>query len=320
MDNERRLLLAACAASLLPACASPDTGPPPIALLGIHSAGAGGSFLPYAQGLAAVLTRQGVPSRALESSGSIENVRKVDAQPQDLGTVFLGTAFEGVTGSAAWTQGRKHANVRALFPMYETSFQLVALRRSGIANVAALAGKRVGVGPAGGPAEAYFKGLASRLGLAAAAVTGTPAALAQDLLAGRIDALWQGASVPIPPIQQVADQADATVFGLSTAELAAMLQAFPFLSPAVVPAGTYRGQTAPLSSIAAWNFVVAHKDMPDAHAWWITRTVLGLPDPRVIASSAGPTRAANAPNNKVVPFHPGALRYYREQGITGLAG
>jgi uncharacterized protein len=315
MDRDRRLLLAAAAASLLPACATTADAPPKMGELGIYSAGSGSAFLPYAQGLAAFLATQGLPSRALESSGSIENMRKVDAEPQRVGTVFLGSAYEGVTGTGPWTQGRKLTNVRALFPMYETSFQVVALRSSRIDSVAALAGKRVGVGPAGGPAEGYFKGLMSSTGLACTLVTGTPAALAQDVLAGRIDAYWQGSSVPVPPIKEVTDKADGVVFGLNAAEVAAVLQMFPFFSPATVPAGTYRGQTQALSSVAAWNFVLAHKDMPDADAYWIARQVLDTSDPLVIAPSAGPTRAANARTNTVVAFHPGALRYYREKGV-----
>jgi uncharacterized protein len=315
MDRDRRLLLAAGAASLLPACASTADAPPKIAELGIYSAGSGSAFLPYAQGLAAFLGRQGLPSRALESSGSIENMRKVDAESQRIGTVFLGSAYEGVTGTAAWTQGRKLANARALFPMYETSFQVVALRSSRIDSVAGLAGKRVGVGPAGGPAEGYFKGWMGAVGLQATLVTGTPAALAQDVLAGRIDAYWQGSAVPVPPIKEVTDKADAVVIGLTPAEVAALLKIFPFFSPATVPPSTYRGQTQALSSVAAWNFVVAHKDLSDADAYWITRKVLDAPDPLVIAASAGPTRAGNAKTNTVVPFHPGALRYYREKAI-----
>mgnify|MGYP003480587986 CR=1 FL=1 len=46
--------------------------------------------------------------------------------------------------------------------------------------------------------------------------------------------------------------------------------------------------------------------------------VLQAADPKAIHASAGPTRAANAPNNTVVPFHPGALRFYREQGVSGV--
>ena len=63
---------------------------------------------------------------------------------------------------------------------------------------------------------------------------------------------------------------------------------------------------------------MAHKDLSEADAYWITRTVLQAADPKAIHASAGPTRAANAPNNTVVPFHPGALRFYREQGVSGV--
>lgn len=303
--------------TLLAACASAPPKPPagPVA---IYSAGPGSAFLPYAQGLAAYLGTQGLAARALESKGSIENLGRVDAEPQALGAAFLGTAFEAVNGSAAWTQGRKHTNVRALFPMYETSFQVVTLRSSGLQSLAQLSGKRVGVGPAGGPAESFFNGLAEATGLQVQTVPGTPAALAADLQAGRIDALWQGAALPIPAIKQVADAVDAVVFGLTDAELGAMLKRFPFLSAASVAANTYRGQGAPLRSVAAWNFVMAHKDLSEADAYWITRTVLSAADSKAIHSSAGPTRAANAPNNIVVPFHPGALKFYRERGIRDL--
>lgn len=316
MPLNRRLIMLASAA-LLAAC---TTAPPrpTLAEVGIYSAGQGSAFLPYAQGLAAYLGTHGLKAQALESTGSIENLRKVDAEFQRLGTAFLGTAYEAVTGTGSWTQGQQHANVRALFPMYETSFQVVALRSSGLANLRSLEGKRVGVGPAGGPAESFFKGLAEATGLKAQVVTGTPAALAADLQAGRIDALWQGAALPIPAIKQVADASDAVVFGLADGELAAMLQRFPFLSPASVAPDTYRGQGASLKSVAAWNFVVAHKDLPEADAYWITRTVLSAKDPKAIHASAGPTRTANAPNNTVVPFHPGASRFYREQGLQGL--
>jgi len=315
--HQIRKLCAAGAALMLAACASQPVKPT-VSQVGIYSAGQGGVFLPYAQGLGAYLTAQGLKAQAVQSTGSIENLQKVDAEPQGLGTVFLGNGYEAVTGTGAWTQGKKHTNVRALFPMYETSFQVVALKNAGLTSVRQLAGKRVGVGPAGGPAEAFFKGLAEQMGLQVQTVAGTPAALSADLQAGRIDALWQGAALPIPAIAQVANATDAVVFGLQDDELAAMLKRFPYLSPATVAPNMYRGQTAALKSVAAWNFIVAHKDLPEADAYWITKTVLEAPDYKMIHESARSTRAANARNNTVVPFHPGALKYYREQGVEGL--
>lgn len=312
-----RRALVAGAVVLLAACANAPVRPT-LAEVGIYSAGTGSAFLPYAQGVAAHLAAAGLKAAAIESSGSIENARKVNAEPQRLGTVFLGTAHEAFTGTGAWTQGARHSNLRALFPMYETAFQFAALRASNLRDLRSLAGKRVGVGPSGGPAEAYFKGLVETLGLPVRTVNGTPAAMTADLLAGRVEAIFQGASVPVPSIKQAADQADILVFGLDDAALAAMRSRFPYLTPTVVPGGTYRGNDAASQTVSAWNFVLAHKDLPEADAYWITRTVLSVPDPRALHPSAGPTRASNAPRNQAVPFHPGALRYYGEQGISGL--
>jgi TRAP-type uncharacterized transport system substrate-binding protein len=39
------------------------------------------------------------------------------------------------------------------------------------------------------------------------------------------------------------------------------------------------------------------------------------PKSEIYPTAAG-TRAANAPNNRILPFHPGALRFYREAGVT----
>lgn len=313
------LLLGTTACTSVSAVHKPTAHTPSEVII-YSGAGQGSAFVSYAQGVAAYLNAHQGKATAVESKGSIENLQKLD-QPagtgaQALGTVFLGSAYEAVTGTGSWTQGKKHNNVRALFPMYETSFQIVTLRSSGLATLSQLNGKRVGVGPAGGPAESFFKGLAEATGMKTTTVAGAPAALVNDLLAGKIDALWQGAALPIPPIKQIADSTDAVVFGLSDAEQTAMLKRFPFLSPATIAANMYRGQTNLLKSVAAWNFIMANKDLPDADAYFITKTILSAADPKTIAASASPTRAANALNNTVVPFHAGALKFYAEQGIS----
>lgn len=310
--REIMLAAAATAATAAAGCAARPT----LTELGIYGAGAGSNFLPYAEGLAVQLSAHGLATRAIESAGSTENLRRVDSEPGRLGLAFMGTVQEALAGTERWTEGRRHSAVRALFPMYETSFQFVALAATGIGSLSALRDRRVGVGPAGGPAEGFFRGLVEATGLPCVIVNGTPAALVADTLAGRIDALWQGAPVPIPSIAQVADSASARVFGLSAAERDAMLLRFPALAPATVPAGRYRGQGDALQSVAAWNFVIANAALPDADAYWVTKTVLALPDPLRIHASAAATTAENARLNRLLPFHPGAQRYYRERDIA----
>jgi hypothetical protein len=200
--------------------------------------------------------------------------------------------------------------------MYETSFQVAALRKSVIRSLAGLDGKKVGVGPAKGPAEVFFRAAAAVANIKPIIVNGDPGALSKSLISGDIDALWQGAVVPIPSLVEVADHADAIVFGLSGIELEAMLERLPQLSATIIPPGTYRGQTAKIRSVAAWNFVIANKDLPDEVAYAITRAVLSAADPKSqIHPTGAATLARNAINNRVVPFHPGAMRFYREAGI-----
>ncbi|MGL5446470.1 MAG: TAXI family TRAP transporter solute-binding subunit, partial [Rhabdaerophilum sp.] len=180
--------------------------------LTIYTAGQGSAFLPYGQGLGRYLeAAAGVKIEVAESKGSVENVGKIEDSANALGTVFLGTANEALNG-LAWANGKKHTKLRALAPMYETSFQIAVPGGSTLRDVKSLDGKQVGIGPAGGPAEGYFKALAEIASIAPKLVAGSPADLAKKLVAKEIDALWQGAVVPIPSLVAVQkDDAGAVV-------------------------------------------------------------------------------------------------------------
>ena len=284
--------------------------------LALMAAGQGSAFLPYAQGIAkAVALAKAAELEPKESKGSIENLDAVDASATTLGTAFLGSVHEAVNGTGFATS-RKRANVRALFPMYETAFMTAALKASGLTTFKSLDGKKVGCGPSGAPGEAYLRAAAEIAGIKPIIIGGPPGAQGEDLLAGRLDAFWQGAVVPIPVFANAANTVECTVFGLDDAEIAGMRQRFPFMAELTVPAGTYRGQTAALKSVAAWNVIVAHKDLPVEQAYAITKAVLSSKDlVSLIGPAGGSTRAENAGVNKVVPYHPGAAKALAELGV-----
>lgn len=307
-------LHAVLAAALATPCIAPvlaQTAAP----LTLMTAGEGSVFLPYGEGLARFLASNKIAIAIRKSAGSNENLAAVDASATTLGMTFMGSAYDAINGTG-WAAGHKHANLRALFPMYETSFQVAALRQSAIASLAGLDGKKVGVGPAKGPAEFFFRAAAGIAKINPVIVNGDPAGLVDRLLSGDIDALWQGAAVPIASLRAVADRADTVVFGLTDAEVEAMLAASPQLSATTVPPANYKGQTAAIKSVSAWNFVVANKELTADTAYAITKTVLSGADPKAdIYPAAAQTRAANAAADRFMPFHPGAKRFYDEIGI-----
>jgi TRAP transporter TAXI family solute receptor len=284
--------------------------------LSLMTAGQGSAFLPYGQGIAAVLTAAGVAQVDVrESKGSNENLSAVNASPTIIGAAFLGSAFDALRG-VGFAAGARHDNIRALFPMYETAFMTAALASRGISSIGALDGKRVGCGPAKGPAEGYFRAVAGIAGVTPLIVSGTPADQAKQLINSEIDAFWQGASVPIPSLASVANAADCVVFGLAKSEIAQMRTHFPFMADAAYPPDTYRGQAAKIETVAAWNVVIAHKDLDEGLAYNITKAVLTAKDLQVTAgAAASSTNASNASKNTVVPYHAGAIRALAELGV-----
>ena len=279
------------------------------------SGSAGGAFLPFADGATEVINQSGVANvESIPSAGSIENLNIINESNTHLATVFLGSAQDAINGTG-FAEDNRMTRIRALFPMYETSFQVAAPADSGISSITDLDGKLVGVGPADGPAEVYFRALSEALGISPRFANGSSAELADQLVQGDIDALWQGAVVPIPPLVDVNSRIDAVIFGLSSEEVQLMLERFPFMAVANYPAGTYDGQPE-LTSVAAWNFVLSNATISEELAYEITKAVLSRDDlTEVIGSLAASTRAENAIANQVVPFHPGAKRYYREVGV-----
>jgi TRAP transporter TAXI family solute receptor len=312
----RHLVCRLCVLTIFALAPAPSLAQMTSPQIRLMTAGDGSAFLPYGQGLAAYLSSKGVHVEVRKSAGSNENLSAVEISPTTIATAFMASAYDALRGEG-WAAGHRHENLRALFPMYETSFQVAALRQSGIRRLADLDGRKVGVGPAKAPAELFFRAAAEISGIKPIIVNGEPAALSRQVIAGEIDALWQGAVVPIPSLAAVADRADAVVFGLSDSEVAAMVEKLPALSATSLPRGTYRGQTAEIKSVSAWNFVVANKHLPAEIAYAITGAVLSANDPasEIYPTAAG-TRAANAASNRVLPFHPGAIQFYREDSIS----
>ena len=78
------------------------------------------------------------------------------------------------------------------------------------------------------------------------------------------------------------------------------------MTSATYPAGTYRGQTSQINTVAAWNIAIAHKDLHEGVAYCITKCILSQPNlAPTVGAAARSTLAANATKNTV---HLGARR------------
>lgn len=308
----KKLLLVALVA-LVGACATP----PPRFAAELGVAGAGSGFAAYGDALSKVVAANShVDLKPRATAGSNENINLLESGGVPFALVNLGPALSAVRGEGPWN-GKPVKKLRAVVPMYETPFHLIALRSSGISNLRQLSGKRVGVGPKGGPGESFFAGLMEELGINVTLVNDpSPTVHVTQLASGQIDAVWQGAGAPIPAFKQIADTQDAVVFGLNETEVAAFRKRYPYAAPIGIVSGAYRGQSAPVNTVAIWNFVVARHDIPEREVKALA--LAAMRNSAALAALYAPgaaTLASNASANNVLPFHPGAVAALRELGV-----
>jgi hypothetical protein len=324
MTNLRRrdlgsLALGSAATAVLgaaPALAQPKAGWPRALTLG--TASVGGTFFVYGQVWATLVGQKiGVNISTQQTQGPNQNIILVQNRDVELGMTTMGVALQAWNGTGEWTKGQKFQDIRALFPMYDTMFHFVSLKRSGITSVAQLDGRRVNVGPRAGTPGTYFPLMFKALGLNVTVSNGQAADAASQLADGLVDCFAFAAGLPFPAYSELEATNEVTFFSFTPDQIATLKKALPELSDAVVPAGTYRTLAEDQPTLGVFNFAIIHKAMPDDLAYAIVEAVHADHAELVKGHAAAKeTVPANVVKNTFLPFHPGAARYYRERGLT----
>jgi hypothetical protein len=313
----RRLILAAPGLLLaLPALAQPRNASWPRALT-MGTAAPGGTYALYGPAWGQIAQEAtGVQISYRTTQGPNQNIILVNRREVELGMVTMGVALQAWNGQGDWTQGNRFRDIRALFPMYDTPFHGIALKASGIASHAQLAGRSVGVGPRGGTPGTYYPLMLQHLGIRPSAVRyGSASDLAGQIQDRLLDAFLFATGVPAPAFSELEVQADVNFLDFTEEEVRSLTAQYPELAAGTLPVGTYRKQERPLRIVGMYNFAIGHRSLPDDLAYEITKAVLGQNARfRQAIAAASETVAENWTKNSFLPFHPGAARYLREVG------
>jgi TRAP transporter TAXI family solute receptor len=270
----------------------------------------------YGEAAAKILTEKlGVIVSDLPTQGSVHNVKLVESGGAHLGLIAMSVGLQGWNGGD-WTNGKSFRTMRALFPMYDSSFQFVVLHRSGISRLQMLDKLDIGIGPRAGVAGVYLPKILSVLGLSARLGNGSWDEMARQLLSGRYNALVLFGGVPFPAAQELEAKEPLSFISLTGAEIDLVRKALPELTPSTIAAGSYSSLDKDYTTVGVYNFAVGRSDLPEDLAYQLVKAVFEN-QPRLVkaTSAASETVPQNAMKNTFLPFHPGAVRYYREVGI-----
>jgi TRAP transporter TAXI family solute receptor len=299
---------------------SPSSGAPPNwpASLTIGTASPGGVYSVYGQGLAPILSEAlGIPVSTQATQGPDQNILLLESGDAQLGFVTMGTALQAWRGTGEWTHGKQLRSMRALFPMYDTPFQFVVDPGSGIRTFADMAGKRLGVGPQGGTGGTYLPLVFKALDIPATLRYGAWDTLGAQLRSHLLEGIVGTIGVPAPFITKLDAGEPLRFIAPSDKEIGALRKAIPELGISVVPSGSYPSLKSEYKTIGLFNFAVASKDLPDDLAYAIVKAFYADHDRMVkVHPTARESVVENLKRNEFLPYHPGAVRYYREIGVA----
>jgi len=290
--------------------------------ISITTGGTGGVYYPLGGGMANILSKYvpGMQATAEVTGGSVDNLKLIGAGKSEVGFSMVDAAWDSYKGLDKF----KDAPVatRTLMVLYPNRMQIVTVEGSGITKLADLKGKRVSTGSPGSGVEIMTLRVLDAIGI------DPKKDIKQERLGAaesvnaikdrKIDAFFWVGGVPTAAITDLAATPGIKVKLVDHAEAIAAMNAKhgPLYVKGIIPANSYSGQDKPVENIDVWNILVASDKMSNEMAYQIVKTLMEKkPELVAVHKEATNIEAKYQAVASPIPWHPGAKKYFEEQGI-----
>lgn len=284
----------------------------------IATGGTSGTYYPLGGGIAKIITdNTEVTATAQTTGGSVENMRLLGNKEVELAFVQNDIADYASKGTFMF-EGSKVDNLQGLATLYNETVHIVLPADSSISSVADLAGKKVSVGAPGSGVEANALQVLEVYGLtfddlkAEHLSFGDSVSKIQD---GNLDAAFVTAGAPTSAVTELSATKGVKLISLEADKIDALIAKYPYYVKEVIPADTYPG-TPETTSVAVKAMLAVSKDLPEDFVYEVTKALFENTNHLVaINQRAESITKENAVQGLNLEIHPGALKFYKENGL-----
>ncbi len=201
--------------------------------------------------------------------------------------------------------------------LYEEQVQIVACDES-IQSVADLKGKTVSVGTA--DSSLYYNALdvlgAYDIGLDDITLEYSDLADSSRSLAdGEIDAAFVVDSAPTSAISDLDDPTRFHLVNIDSEHVESLTETSPYYAKATVEAGTYEGQGEDVETVAVLALILANNAIDEDSVYEFTDALFeGAEEQPDACDKYADLNVELASSVTCIPYHPGAAKYFEEQG------
>ena len=286
----------------------------------IATGGSSGVYYQVGATMSDMLAEELGSDTSVQATGaSAENINLITDDNAELAFTMGDATVQALEGTGPFEDDPREG-LLAIATLYPNTVQLIASADSGIESVADLEDANVAVGDVGSGVELNAQMVLGAHDMSYDDINEDYLSYAEatDQMAnGHIDALFATSGLPNPSLTELATSTDFITVPIDGEDRDALLEEYEFFQEATIPADTY-DDDEDVETVSVTNHLLASAELSEDAVYDITTTLFDDLD-RLHNSHA---EAANitpetAQEGLVVPLHPGAQRYFEEQGLDG---
>ena len=286
----------------------------------LATGGTSGTYYPFGGAIANIwntkLENMNVTAQA--TGASAENLRLISKGEAEFAIVQNDVMDYAYNGTDLFA-GEKLANIMTIGTMYPEVVQIAVSKDSGIKSVADFRGKRISVGDAGSGVEFNAKQILEGYGLTFDDIKKSNLSFkesADGIQNGTLDGCFITAGVPNSALQELAYTAGLILVPIDAAAAKKICDKYGYYTVTTIPGGTYKGTDDDTTALAIKATLAVNSKLDEATVYEMTKVLFSNLDELGRAHAKGKEVTTEAAITGVsVPFHPGAIKYYKEIGL-----
>lgn len=293
--------------------------------MAIGTGGTGGVYYPLGGAIANVLSKNlpNVQATAEVTGGSVDNLKLIASGQSELGFSMADAADDAFKGVDKFKSGK--VPLQTLLVVYPNRMHVVTIEGTGIEKMSDLKGKRVSTGSPGSATEVMAFRVIEAAGLdkdkdmkrerlgAAESVNA--------IKDRKIDAFFWVGGIPTAAVTDLAATPGTKIKLIDHADLIDKMNAKygKLYSAGKIPASIYPGMDKDNADTEVWNIIVTGDKMSNDDAYNIVKTLVEKKADIVAVHKEAESFSLDnqIQERSPVPFHPGAMKYFKEKGVGG---
>ena len=263
-----------------------------------------------------------IPDLKVQSlpGAGIANVRGIEEGKAEIGFANTISTADAIAGTGEPPLDKKHAkvcNVATLYPQY---FQMVANADAGINTLKDLKGKGFATQVKGNTGELISRHVLRVAGMTysdvKASFTNSYTDSVEKMKDNRVHVFALGTAIPASSIMDLASAREIRLL-----DMAGIYEDMKKINPAyklvTVPKGTYPKQDNDVQVIGYYTHIIAACALPEEMVYKMTASFMSSKDAMTaVYKELGHLTPQIMSQDIGVPFHAGAAKWYKEQGIS----